>query len=411
VTTCENEPVTTGEAHDTAQWGRVADDGTVYVRTSSGERVIGSWKAGDTSAALAFYGLRYADLETEVGLLETRFSAGKADAAHTRASATRIRESLATASVIGDIDALERRLAALLEAVAAKAEEDKAARAARAAEAVDRKRALVDEAEQLAESTHWKVAGDRLREIATTWRDIRIDRKTDGELWARLRTARGTFAQRRSAHFATLGEERAAAKRVKEKLVAEAEGLAASTDWKPTASRLKALMREWKAAPRADRESEAEFWTRFRAAQDQFFNRLGEQNAERDVEFRSNQERKEALAAEAEAIDVTDLDAAQSQLRSIQERWEAAGKVPRDAVAKLDDRLAAVARKVRDAADARWREASVASSPLVIRLRESVGKLESKIVRARAAGREDEAAEAEATLATQREWLAQAENA
>ena len=403
--------MTTEDTHDAATWGRVADDGTVYVRTSSGERVVGSWKAGDASAALAYYGLRYADLATEVGLLETRFAAGRSDAAHTRSSANRLRESLPTASIVGDIDALDRQLAAILEAVEAKAEEEKAAKAARAAQAVERKRALADEAEQLAQSTHWKAAGDRLREIATTWRDIRIDRKTDGELWGRLRTARATFAKRRSEHFAALGEERATAKRAKEKLVAEAESLADSADWKATSSRLKALMREWKAAPRSDRETESELWTRFRAAQDKFFNRLGEQNAERDAEFRTNQEKKEALATEAEAIDVTDLDAAQAQLRAIQERWDAAGKVPREAMGKLDDRLAAVSRKIRDAADAKWREASVESSPLVIRLRESVEKLERKIARAKAAGNEAAAAEAEAALSTQREWLAQAENA
>jgi len=396
---------------DPSAWGRVTDDGTVYCRTSDGERVVGSWKAGDVSAALAYFARRYEDLATEVSLVETRFSTGKADAEHTRTTAQRLKESLPTASVVGDIDALDRRLDVLLEGVAAKAEEEKAARAARAAEAVERKTALVAEVEKLAaESTQWKSAGDRIREVAESWLDIRIDRKTDAELWGRLRQARSAFAQRRGAHFANLGAEQAAAKRAKEKLVAEAESLAESHEWKSTSSRLKALMREWKSAPRADRATETDLWTRFRAAQDAFFKRLGEVNAERDAEFRKNQESKEALATEAEAIDVTvDLEAAQSQLRSIQDRWDKAGKVPREAAAALDERLSKVARRIRDAADARWREASVASSPLVIRLRESVDKLESKIARARAAGREDEAAEAEAALATQREWLAQAE--
>ena len=34
-------------------WGRVADDGTVYVRTTEGERVVGSWQAGSPDEALA----------------------------------------------------------------------------------------------------------------------------------------------------------------------------------------------------------------------------------------------------------------------------------------------------------------------------------------------------------------------
>ena len=45
----------------------------------------------------------------------------------------------------------------------------------------------------------------------------------------------------------------------------------------------------------------------------------------------------------------------------------------------------------------------------MIRLRESVGKLEARLERARAAGDDKLASETEASLTTQREWLAQAE--
>jgi hypothetical protein len=401
--------VTTSPTDDPARWGRVADDGTVFLRTTDGEREVGCYQAGDAAAALAYFALRYADLATEVGLLETRFAAGRADAAHTKASATRILESLPTASVVGDIEALERRLRTLLEAVASRTAQEHAERAERNAAAVAQKRALVDEAEALAESGNWKQAGDRLREIATHWREVRIDRRTDGELWARLRTARATFTARRSAHFESLGEERAAVRRRKEKLIAEAEELAGSTDWKTTSARLKSLMREWKEAGRADRATETELWTRFRAAQDSFFSRLSEQNAERDAAQRDNQTAREALAAEAEAIDVSDVDAAQAKLRAIQDRWDKTGPVPRPVAAALDERLARVGRSIRQASEDKWREASVATSPLVIRLRESVTKLEARLARSRAAGDDAEVARTEEALATQREWLAQAE--
>ena len=36
-------------------WGRVDDDGTVYVRTAEGEREVGSWQAGSPAEALAFF--------------------------------------------------------------------------------------------------------------------------------------------------------------------------------------------------------------------------------------------------------------------------------------------------------------------------------------------------------------------
>ena len=398
------------DSADPAAWGRVDADGTVYVRTADGERAVGSWQAGDATAALAFFARRYEDLAAEVGLLETRFESGKADATQTNASAQRIRGSLAEAKVVGDLESLSKRLTTLEERCAEKFEAEKAAKAARAAEKVDTKRKLVAEAEDLAQSNQWKAAGDRLRDIASGWKDIRIDRKTDNELWARLRTARTTFAQRRTEHFASVAADRQAAAERKEKLVKEAESLSESRDWKPTSARLKTLMREWKAAGRAGREEEATLWQRFRAAQDVFFNRLSELNAERDAAAKEGQQVRERLVAEAEAIDVTgDIAEAQAALRSVQERWEKAPRAPRDTATALDDRLAAVGKKIRDVVDAQWRENAVENSPLVIRLRESVEKLERKIERARAAGNDKDAAEAEATLATQREWLAQAE--
>ena len=36
-------------------WGRVDADGTVYVRTADGERVIGSWAAGSPEEAIVFF--------------------------------------------------------------------------------------------------------------------------------------------------------------------------------------------------------------------------------------------------------------------------------------------------------------------------------------------------------------------
>ena len=67
-------------------WGRVADDGTVYVRTSEGERVVGIWQAGSPDEALAFFTRRYDSLATEVSLLERRIST--TDLAPSQAKAT-----------------------------------------------------------------------------------------------------------------------------------------------------------------------------------------------------------------------------------------------------------------------------------------------------------------------------------
>ena len=88
-------------------------------------------------------------------------------------------------------------------------------------------------------------------------------------------------------------------------------------------------MEEWKAAGRAPRDVEDALWARFRAAQEKFFSRRNKTFSDRDAEFEANAAIKEKLLAEAEKIDpAAGLDAAKAKMRSIQERWEAAGKVP-----------------------------------------------------------------------------------
>jgi hypothetical protein len=392
-------------------WGRVDDDGTVYVRTAEGERVVGSWQAGTPEEGLAHFVRRYDDLATEVTLLETRLASGAASASSTVVAATKLRATLPTANAVGDLAALDERLGVLLAAAEAKRADEKAAKVAASEAAAAAKLALAEEAEKLSDSTQWKVAGDRLRAIVDEWRMIKgVDRTLDTQLWKRVSAARAEFGRRRGAHFAALDEERKLAVAQKEKLVAEAESLATSSEWTPTANRFKALMSQWKAAGRASKDVDDALWQRFRTAQDTFFSRRSAAFDERDSEHRANQAAKEALLAEAEAIDpAADLDAAQTALRDIQSRWAATGRTARDASAELDKRLDAVASRIRARADERWRETTVSSSPLVIRLRESVEKLERKIERARAAGNGSDVHDLEEQLATQREWLAQSE--
>ncbi|HVQ95212.1 MAG TPA: DUF349 domain-containing protein [Mycobacteriales bacterium] len=393
------------------EWGRVDADGTVWVRTGDGERTVGSWQAGTPEAGLAHYIRRYEDLATEVVLLETRLKSGAGDPRATLGQARALRETLPEAAVIGDLSALDLRLGELEVAASGKIEEASVARAAAKAASVAAKEKLVIEAEELAQSSQWKATGDRFRTIVDEWKAIRgVDRKTDETLWKRFAAARDAFAQRRGAHFATLDQQRSLVRIRKEALLAEAEGLAESTDWGTTASRLKTLMSDWKAAGRASKDVEDQLWTKFRAAQDRFFSRRSEVFSERDAEQAANKRAKEALIAEAEAIDPRgDLKAAQARLREIQDRYDAIGHVPRDAVRPLDTRMRAAEQKVRDAADTEWRRSSGSSNPLLAQLRDAVTKAETQLVKAQAAGNERKMAEAEANLAARREWLAEAE--
>ncbi|MGF7234950.1 MAG: DUF349 domain-containing protein [Frankia sp.] len=388
-------------------WGRIDDEGSVYVRTSTGERAVGSWRAGSPAEGLAHFVRRYDDLVAEVVLLEQRLTVPTADAKAVGASARRLRDSLPTAAVVGDVASLEKRVEGLIAAADEGRARQSAAKAQQTAAVVEAKTALVAEAETLAGSSDWKATGDRLRALADEFRKVTgIDRRADSDLWKRFTTARDEFTRRRGAHFAALDAQRAESTRRKEAICEEAESLSGSSEWGATAGRYKALMTDWKAAGRAQREVDDALWARFRAAQDAFFSRRNAVNNERDEAERANAGEREKLLAEAEALDVTDTERAARRLREIQERWDGVGRAPREVSGALERRLAAVGDKIRDSERERWRRPDPEASRLVTRLRESVAKLEVKVERARAAGRPDAAAEA--TLATQREWLAQA---
>ena len=116
-----------------------------------------------------------------------------------------------------------------------------------------------------------------------------------------------------------------------------------STDWAVTATAFRDLMQEWKAAGRTARKEDDALWARFRAAQDAFFAARTAANDQVESEFRENLKVKEQLLAEAEALlPVRDPQAARTALRDIQDRWEAAGKVPR---ADLGPHRGAAARR------------------------------------------------------------------
>ena len=201
--------------------------------------------------------------------------------------------------------------------------------------------------------------------IVDEWRQIKgIDRRTDDALWKRFAAARDAFGRRRGQHFAQLDSERSTVKTEKERLITRAEELSSSSDWRETGVAMRDLMTEWKAAGRAGRDVEDALWTRFRAAQDRFFERRSEVFAERDAEQLANQRTKEALIAQAEQLDVADPKAAQSALRDLQSQFDEVGHVPRDSMRRLDDRMRAAEQRVRDAVDTEWRQGSVGVEPV-----------------------------------------------
>lgn len=397
-------------------WGRVADDGTVYVRTEDGERAVGIWQAGSPDEAMAFFTRRYDALATEISLLERRIHTTDLSPAQAQATITRLLTTVAEAKAVGDLGALKRRLEALSAEAEHLREEHKAARDRARAEAIVIKERVVAEAERLAaEATHWKSGGERLKELLEEWKAApHGDRQTEAGLWKRMSAARTLFAKRRKAYFTTLEEERADVRQRKQRLVEEAEELSGSTDWAGTAAAYRQLMTAWKEAGRADRAAEDELWKRFRAAQSTFFDARSAVLSAKDNELREHAHAKDALLAEAQSLlPAADAKAARNALRSIHQRWDKIGPVPKDSLERLESGLRKVDEAVRKAEDLHWRrtnpEALSRARNTVEQIRRAVAQLEKELAKATASGDETARARAASALATKRAWLTEAE--
>ena len=401
----------------TSEWGRVAEDRTVYVRTADGERAVGQYPEGTPEEALAFFAKRYDELAGSVHLLEQRVQGALVSPDEATEAVKAMRAQVVEANAVGDLTALVGRLDALGPVISVQRQARKAERDLKVAAAKTDKERIVADAEKIAEGNDWRNGANRLRQLLDEWKALpRIDRASDDQLWRRFSTARTSYTRRRKLHFAEQNEKRDAARVVKQRLVKEAEGLAKSTDWGGTAASYRDLMRDWKAAGPAPRDVEDELWGRFRAAQDTFFGARDEAMAAQDSEFAANGEAKEKLLVEAEAlVPVTDLEAAKRAIRDLSERWDAIGKVPREKIRPLEDRMKAVEQAIRSIEQEQWRrsdpEKSARADDMVAKLEDAIAKVEKDLDAARTSGNQKKVSELEENLASRRSFLEMAQRA
>lgn len=396
-------------------WGRVDESGAVFVRTADGELKVGEWMAGDPAQGVAYYQRRFATLAVDIDLLEHRMKDANLPVADALAKIGKLRSQVDEPTSVGDLATLRARLDKLVSLVDEQRAKHEAERAASRQRTRDRREALVVEAEQLAQSTHWKASGDRIRAIVEEWTTLpRADRAFDQQMWKRLSQSRTTFERRRRAWFAEREEKRTQAQSAKEKLVRQAESLSASTDWPATAKQFRDLMTSWKAAGQAPRGVDDELWERFRSAQDRFFSGRATAFAERDASLSENLKIKLELVAQAERlVPVTDLSTTKRALRELQEKWAAVGQVPRGDRDSVEQRMQKVEQLVREFEESRWRrsnpEARARASATVDQLTKSLAKLEAQCSAAEAAGDTVQVQQTQEAINARRGWLAQAE--
>jgi len=408
--------------HRPSEYGRVDESGTVFVRTPDGEREVGSYPGASHNEALGYFTRKYDELLASADLLLQRVTHTDLPAREGSEGLAKLREQAGDARVVGDLAALDGRISEIAMAVETKKATESVERiAAREAGRVKREE-LVLEAEKIAgqpeAKIQWKTSGTRMRALLDEWKSLqrngpKLDRESETALWQRFSAARNSFDKARRVYFAQLEDTQSEARSAKEKLVKEAEALAMSKDWSPTASAFKRLMDRWREAGRTSRSDDDALWARFKTAQDSFFHAKDEIVAAENEEFKANLVVKEGLLSEAESLlPVTDIEAAKASLRVIQEKWERAGKVPRPDVERLEKAMRRVEQVVRETDEKRWAsinpEAAARAQSLVDQLEKAVEGLRKDLAKAEASGHAKKIAEARSSLVAREQWLAQA---
>jgi hypothetical protein len=407
---------------DPSQFGRVAEDGTVFVRTSEGEKPVGSYPGKTADEALAYFVRKFEAVASEVALTAARISSGAMVPQDAYEAVKKLRVQVKELNGVGDLDALAKSVEQIeplieghREAYEAKKAAEAAVKAARREQILVEKEKIVAEAESLALSENWKSTGDRLKTLLEEWKAApRLDKKSDADFWKRFSASRNKFDKRRRTHFAALEATTAVVTEAKKQIIEEAEKLATSTDWVATARRFKALMDAWKAAGRGKKNDDAKLWLRFKAAQDQFFAAKNADLEKREVSMTSNLAKREELIVQIEALlPFTDVKAAKNSFRELMRSWEKIGITHRDKRAAFDARVSVVENAIKEAEAEIWRKtdpsAKARAAEVVKQLSESIESYLKAAAKAEASGNAKKAQESLESAEARKVWLLEAE--
>lgn len=221
---------------------------------------------------------------------------------------------------------------------------------------LERKRALLAEAETIANAAPIGLAGspadlaakrgnaERMKAIQQEWKAIGpVPREHDQDLWTRFRTAGDSFFGKHRADIDARHQEYVANLQQKEALCVVVETLASDCEKlaageearvRSEAERLrevKDLQAKWKLIGHVPREQVEAIWSRFRTACDRVYATLKDHLAGLEKERQDNLAKKQALITEAEEI-LAHENARwfKDEVKELQRRWREIGHVPRE---------------------------------------------------------------------------------
>jgi hypothetical protein len=268
-------------------------------------------------------------------------------------------------------------------------------------------------ANQDAAKTQWKTSGAEMTGLFEQWQALqkngsKVPKSEADAIWKRFSSARTKFETAKRGYFAGLDATNKQTKAKKNSIVEAAEALAAKGS--DDISAYRKLLDEWKSSGRTPGKSDDALWARFKAAGDTIFSKKTETAVVENASMEKNLAAKTELLKEAESIDPEkDLSAAKKALQSIQQRWEKAGKVPKEKLRETEDKLRAIEAKVRKVEEDHWRKSDPAaierSNSVTAQLEDSIRKLAEALEKAKASNDDKKIKDATEALDARKAWL------
>ena len=306
--------------------------GGVWLRPVLGQpaRRIGQVKDTDDDA-LRYFALRYAAFRAKIDELLGRLQAADNQGSYLM-KLLHLQEQTKQHDGLGDYERLHRRLQ--------EAEQQLNVSVARNREKnLATKRSLIEQAVALGDTEEWLAASETVKELRQAWlKTGPVDKALTEELESRFHGAVQEFFDRRKAFQS---DRKALARRTVERyrdLMDQAEALKNSDQFEATSRQLKQLQTAWRDINgNLPKKQAAEMWTKFRAANNHFFERLKKHiEAQRPAEARAGTTpgspeesllRKRELARRAEALIALPPNQGVTQAKNLQAEWKQSGAV------------------------------------------------------------------------------------
>jgi hypothetical protein len=397
------------------QFGRVDAENNVFVNDGA-ERKVGQYPGVGADEALAYFVRKFEDLAAQVRILEQRV-ANKVDSQGMKKIASKLMEDLKEPAAVGDLSDLRRRVSNLEPKIAELASQKADASKEAAAEALNLRKQIADRAEAIANQdstkTQWKTSGAEMTELFERWQQaqksgVKVSKSEADSIWKRFSSARTRFETAKRGYFAGLDATNKVTKAKKNSIVEAAEALAAKGSDDVAAYRK--LLDEWKTSGRTPGKSDDALWARFKLAGDAVHAKKSEVALVENEVQEKNLATKLEILKDASQIDPSkDIAVAKKELAAIQQRWEKAGKVPKDKLRETEDKLRVIEEKIRKVEEDQWRKSDPAaierSNSVTTQLEDSIKKLESALQKANETQDAKSIQDATEALDARRAWL------